>query len=177
PETAFYNDQLYRGGNGWLPARLDKVAGDPSKPELAASPDVRRFHHPSLELFRDEPNCTLGKARFPRWYVVSSGGKAPATAGALLTTNDPLLMEKSYRGGRVLLCTVPLDRSWGANLPSVWEFPVLAHELVYYLADTRSVEHNLTPGQPLRYRPQAVAAQRPTLLVLSPPEGEPRLFR
>jgi hypothetical protein len=78
---------------------------------------------------------------------------------------------------------VPLDRSWGANLPSVWEFPVLAHELVYYLADTRSAEHNLAPGQPLRYRPQPLAtrvedaAKQPTLLLLSPPEGEPKLFR
>src|SRR5262249_28674080 len=34
-ETAFYNKELYRGGAGLLPARLDQVAGDQAKPELA----------------------------------------------------------------------------------------------------------------------------------------------
>jgi hypothetical protein len=181
-EAAFWNEQLYRGGTGWLPARLDQVAGDRAKPELAAAPDLRRFHHPALELFREEPNCTLGKARFPRWWKVSTAGQTASVPVALLTTTDPLLVEKAYRGGRVLLCTVPLDRSWDANLPSVWEFPVLAHELVYYLADTRSAEHNLRPGQPLRYRPRpGIAANEgsdsgPTLLLLFPPSGAPRLF-
>lgn len=178
-EAGFYNDRLYRRGNGWLPAKLEQATGDRGKPELAASPDVRRFHHPALELFREEPNCTLGKARFPRWWKVSTAGQTTAVPGALLTTADPLLVEKPYRGGRVLLCTVPLDRSWDANLPSVWEFPVLAHELVYYLADTRSAEHNLDPGQPIRYRPAAgksdSAESLPLLLVL-PPEGGPRVF-
>jgi hypothetical protein len=181
PEAAFYNKELYRAGRGWLPARLDQVAGDRQRPELAAAPDLRRFHHPSLELFREEPNCTLGKARFPRWWRVSTPpGQNQSVPVALLTTADPLLVEKAYRGGRVLLCSVPLDRSWGATLPSVWEFPVLAHELIYYLADTRSAEHNLRPGQPIHYRlPPALAEaneKHPTLLLVTPPDGGPRLY-
>jgi hypothetical protein len=175
-EAAFYNEQLYRGGRGWLPARLDRVAGERGRPELGAAPDLKRFQHPALELFREEPNCTLAKARFPRWWKVTASARSQALTGALLTTGDPLLVELPYKSGRVLLCSVPLDRSWGANLPSVWEFPVLAHELVYYLADTRSVEHNLKPGQPLRYRPGRAAGgdgpadERPTLK-LYPPQG------
>jgi hypothetical protein len=176
PDGAFYNDQLYRGGQGWLPARLDRVVGDRKRPDLAAAPDLKRFQHPALELFREEPNCTLGKAAFPRWWKVTTNAQNQALAGALLTTGDPLLVERPYKGGRVLLCTVPLDRSWDANLPSVWEFPVLAHELVYYLADARSVEHNLKPGQPLRYRPEGTrhgkdAGDERRSLTLYPPEG------
>jgi hypothetical protein len=176
-EAAFYNKELFRGGRGWLPARLEQLAGDRDRPEQSAAPDLRHFHHPSLELFRNEPNCTLGKARFPRWWKVATPNQPTSVPVALLTTLDPFLVEKAYRGGRVLLCTVPLDRSWGATLPSVWEFPVLAHELVYYLADTRGAEHNLKPGQPIRYRLPASAGERqPTLLVLTPPEGPPRVF-
>ncbi|MCI0457077.1 MAG: VWA domain-containing protein [Gemmataceae bacterium] len=181
-ESAFYNERLFRGGSGWLPARLERVAGDLKKPDLAAAPDLSRFHHPALELFRDEPNCTLGKARFPRWWQVSPAGRAESAVAALLTTgDDPFLVERPYKSGRVLLCSVPLDRSWDATLPSVWEYPVLAHELIYYLADARSTEHNLRPGQPIRYRPHPAnlsgeeSAKAPLLLVL-PPEGEPRLF-
>src|SRR5581483_2526717 len=111
---------------------------------------------------------------FPRWWKVKTPtGQSTSVPVALLTTTDPLLVEKAYKGGRVLLCTVPLDRSWEASLPSVWEFPVLAHELVYYLADTRSAEHNLRPGQPLRSRPRPSAPgeasdKGPTLLLLFP---------
>jgi hypothetical protein len=152
-EAAFYNEALYRGGSGWLPARLERVAGDRNWPDRGAAPDVKSFQHPSLELFREEPNCTLGQVQLPRWWQVTTAGRNQALTGALLTTGDPLFVEQSYKKGRVLLCTVPMDRSWGASLPSVWEFPVLAHELVYYLADVRSVDHNLQAGQPLRYWP------------------------
>ena len=69
-EAAFYNEQLYRSGRGWLPARLEGVAGERARPDLAVAPDLKRFQHPALELFREEPNCTLGKARFPRWWKV-----------------------------------------------------------------------------------------------------------
>src|SRR5262249_2321425 len=48
-EAASYNEQLFRGGRGWLPARLGQVAGDRARPEGAAAPDLPRFHHPALE--------------------------------------------------------------------------------------------------------------------------------
>jgi hypothetical protein len=180
-ERAFYNKELYRGGRGWLPAQLDQVMGEQKKPELAAAPDLRRFHHPSLELLREKADYHMDRARFPRWWKVSvPPGQNASVPVALLTTTDPLLVEKPYRGGRVLLCTVPLDESWGANLPSLPALPVLAHELVYYLADTRAAEHNLKPGQPIRYRlPPALAEageKQPSLLLVTPPEGGLRLY-
>jgi hypothetical protein len=177
-----YNEQLYRDGQGWLPARLDRPAGNLDQPDQAAAPDLKQFHHPSLELFRDEPNCTLDRARFPRWWKVSTAGRTAAVPVALLTTADPLLVEQAYKNGKVLLCSVPLDRSWDAGLPGVWEFPVLAHELVYYLADTRSAEYNVQPGQPLRYRPEpardgpSARGKLPTTATVYPPEGEPRVL-
>jgi hypothetical protein len=168
-----YNEQLYRGGKGWLPARLEGVAGDRSQLEQAATADLKQLHHPALELFRDEPSCTLDRARFPRWWKVRATDGARASVGALLTSGDPMLVERPYKKGKVLLSAVPLDRSWDAGLPGVWEYPVLAHELVYYLAHTRSGDYNLKPGQPLRYRP-ADPARPPTTILLFPPDGEPR---
>jgi hypothetical protein len=176
----FYNGELYHEGRGWLPAGLDGVAGDVARPELAAAVDRKQLHHPALELFRDAPGGTLDRARFPRWWKVRPGG-LPASVGALLTTGDPLLVERPFGRGRVVLWTVPLDRSWGANLPGLWEFPVLAHELVYYLAGTRSAEYNLEPGQPLHYRPApgdaAARLPLPLTVLLYPPDGDPRPLR
>src|SRR5262249_36600959 len=50
-----YNEDLYRGGQGWLPARLEDLAGDEAHPEKAAAPLVSSLFHPAVELFRDVP--------------------------------------------------------------------------------------------------------------------------
>src|SRR5262249_49195489 len=68
---------------------------------------------------------------------------------------------------------VPLDDSWGTNLHrglEVQEFPLLAHELVYYLAGVRSLSFNLVPGQPLIYQP--LDGEAPSTVQIRPPHGE-----
>lgn len=172
-DPAYYNEQLYQGGNGWLPARLEEIAGNETEPERGARPLPSSLFHPALDLFREVPSGGLADARFPRWWKVSTPGKqAAAVPVALLTSNDPLLVERSYRGGRVLLCAVPLDNSWRTNLPDLPAFAPLAHELVYYLAGARTADFNLQPGQPIRYQPPG--DEPPGVVVLRPPEGEAR---
>jgi hypothetical protein len=104
--------------------------------------------------------------------VTTPGRGASAVPVALLTTNDPLLVERSYHGGRVLLSTVPLDNSGRTNLTDLPAFAPLAHELIYYLAGARSAEYNLQPGQPLRYHPENEPT--PQAVRLHPPEGPAR---
>jgi hypothetical protein len=151
----YYNEQLYRGGDGWLPARLETLAGNENKPERAVTPLTSSFFHPALELFRGAAAGGLGEARFPRWWQVSvPRSNTAAVPIALLSNRDPLFVERSYDKGRVILCTVPLDNSWRTNLPELSAFAPLAHELVYYLAGARAAFHNFQPGQPLVYQPQ-----------------------
>jgi hypothetical protein len=175
-EQDFYNQQLYRDGHGLLPGRLEVERGAAAKPEGAASPDLRRFLHPALALFKDEPNCTLGQARLPRWWQVTPADKAAAVAW--LTSDDPFLIERSHQQGKVMLATVPLDRSWNSTLPGVVEFPILLHELVYYLADVRSTDWNVSPGQPLRFRPEpGKDIALPARVTLHTPDRETHAFR
>jgi hypothetical protein len=172
-DALYYNEHLYRGGQGWLPARLDEVQGSETAPERAANPLPSSFFHPALELFRDTTAGGLADARFPRWWKVTTPGRgASAVPVALLSTNDPLFVERSFRGGRVLLSTLPLDNSGRTNLTDLPAFAPLAHELIYYLAGARSAEYNLQPGQPLRYRPDG--EETPQALRLHPPEGPAR---
>ena len=147
----------HQNGTRWLSTRLEKITGDAAKPEFGVSPDLQRIQHPALELFQ-EGSHSLAQARFPGWWQVTID-PAHATLAALLTSGDPLLVEQTYKKGRVLVCTVPLDRSWGATFPSLWDYPVFVHELVFYLADTRSGLWNLQSGQPLRLPAQAFAAE------------------
>jgi hypothetical protein len=172
-EARSYNEQLYDDGQGWLPGHLEEIAGDPNKPDLAASPLPTGFFHPALELFREGTAGGLEAARFPQWYRVSTGGRDAATVPvALLTSGDPLLLERSGHAGRVLLCTVPLDNSWGTNLPELPAFAPLVHELLFYLAGARAADNNLQPGQPLRY---TLGRDEPfTGLSLQTPTGQTR---
>ena len=170
-KSTYLSDQ---NGMGWLSTRLDKIAGDAAKPEFSVSPDLKRMQHPALELFQESAR-SLTQARFPRWWQVTPDA-AHATVAAVLTNGDPFLVEQPYKEGRVLVCTVPLDRSWGATFPSLWDYPVFVHELVYYLADARSAQWNLQPGQPLRVPAQAFADEAgrpPERLLLVPPQGKP----
>ncbi len=151
-----YNTQLYREGRGWLPAKLTGVEGDELRPKDAARPATVSATHPALELFRNDPLGGLAVARFPRWWNMdftdkNTCGERVATLRSP-TAEYAFLAERRYKAGRVLVCDVPLDSSWGTNLTDLPAFVPLAHELVYYLAGARSAEFNLQPGQPLRYR-------------------------
>jgi hypothetical protein len=143
-EKAFYNEQLYRHGQGWLPAKLLDVGSAKG----GVAPEPRTFRHPALELFRSSSDATLGGARFSRWWRIKA--VSPATAIATLDNGDPLFIEKNYKAGRVILCTVPLDRRWDSTFPNTWEFPILLHELAYYLAGSHTGAGNKTPPLDLR---------------------------
>jgi hypothetical protein len=175
-DAKHYNDDLYRNGQGWLPARLEDVAGDEAQPEKAAAPLASSLFHPAVELFRDVPVGGLGEVRFPRWWKVTTPGRNTGSVPiALLNSTDPFLVEKPYKSGRVILATVPLDKSWRTNLTDLPAFVPLAHELAYYLGGVRAAEHNLQPGQPLRYRPESEEGL--DTLTLQLPEGNARPLR
>lgn len=158
-----YNEQLYRGGEGWLPGRLEGIEGDELRPRSAVRPDPASFNHVTLELFRKGGLGGLNDARFPRWWKLNTPGQhaAGVVVGLLRSpaATSPFLVERPYQpadrtspGGRVMVSAVPLDNTWGTNLPDLAAFVPLAHELVYYLAGARTADFNLRPGQPIRFR-------------------------
>lgn len=171
-DAEYYNRQLYRDGAGWLPAKLEEKLGDVTEEKKAVKPLPRSFFHPALDLFREAESGGLADARFPRWWKLSTPGKhTPSMTVALFTSTDPLLVERAFEKGRVMVSAVPLDNSWRTNLPDLLAFAPLAHELVYYLAGARGTQHNLDAGQPLRYRPERDDVT-PAPAKLQPPEGE-----
>jgi hypothetical protein len=183
-EPEYYNGRLYRNGAGWLPARLEGAEGNEAKPEEGVRPAPGGSDHPALRLFLEKAAAEqgpgrfpqLGQARYPRWWKVGTPGRN--SAGVVIahlrspTAEYPYLVEwvPQDEPGRVILCAVPLDVSWGADLPQLPAFVPLVHELVYYLAGARSTEFNLEPGQPLRYRLDAAASLEG--FTLEPPGGE-----
>jgi hypothetical protein len=174
-DTKYYNDHLFRAGQGWLPAQLIEPVGTLDDVSKAARPVSASFFHPAVELFRDTPFGGLADTRYPRRWKVSTNGAVSSNAIAMLTGSEPLLVERPYKTGRVILSTVPLDNSWRTNLTDSPAFVPLVHELVYYLAGARSGEANLTPGQPIRFRPNEDGAGG--VVVVQPPDGDPKTIQ
>lgn len=171
-DSRHYNEQLYRGGRGWLPATLGDPVGDVNGLARAAQPLAATFFHPALDLFRESAASGLADARFPRYWTLKPEANGAAVTVARLSSDTPFLVEKSQQAGRVLLASVPLDNSWRTNLIELPAFAPLAHELIYYLAAARSAAMNLAPGQPIRYRlPKGTPTGGWTV---QPPEREPK---
>jgi hypothetical protein len=172
-DAEWYNAALYRGGTGWLAARLDGLEGEEGKWKESARPEGP-LTHPALSAFGDATLGGLADARFCRWWKLTTAGMGAAGApGGFLTSprgKFPLLVERPLEAGRAVVLAVPLDGSWGSNLPELPCFVPLAHELVSYLAGARGAERNLTAGQPIRFPIEG----DPSEYALTTPDGEER---
>jgi hypothetical protein len=174
-DATAWNRVAFRGGQGFLPARLVEVTGDeadgPNAPKILPA----SFTHPALEVFKEPLPGGLHTAYFPRrWKVDPAAGAngATGTPVGLFTTRDPFLVERAFGKGRVLLSAVPLDNSWKTNLIRLPDFVRLAHELMYYLAGTRTAERNLVPGLPIVFTPRPDEPPGPVTVVA--PDGRSR---
>jgi hypothetical protein len=172
-EGANYNAEHFRDGHGWLPARLVDPVGDENDLEKAPRPVLASLEGPALELFKsDDPGTLAGSAYFPRHWRLETRAEAGGVPMAMLTDRTPLLVEKNFGKGRVILSAVPLDNGWRTNLTDLGDYVRLAHELVYYLASARGGDVNLEARQPIVFRPGD--NELPGPVTVQPPDGPPR---
>jgi hypothetical protein len=140
-----YSRELFRAGRGWLPAGVGDMAG-PGDPLKSLSPLTENLQHPALELFKNAGPGTLSDARMPRWRMLTP---APNSATiARLEGEIPWLVEGSRGTGRIIVSAIPLDDSDRTNLVELPAFAPLMHELIAYLAASRTVETVINVGQP-----------------------------
>src|SRR5262249_17733879 len=121
-----FNSLLHREGKGPLPAALERIN---LKKDSDLHLDARRWLHPSLDIFKIS---SLDQIAVHGWWTLT--GAAPGSSLAMLSSGEPWLLQKPFGKGRVLVSTLPMDRTWDNELPPAWEFPVLVHELTYLVA-------------------------------------------
>lgn len=144
-----YNSTFWRGAEGLLPAEMIKPEGDASRRENPFGVQLTGLTHETLRLLSDPEKSDLGDTLIYRYHKLAA---PPAGTGASvvlrLSTGDPLLVEKDFGRGRVMLSAIPLDASW-SNLPMRNSYVVLVHEFIYYLASPLLPARNLPAGDPL----------------------------
>jgi hypothetical protein len=159
PETdrSFYNDRLYRNGEGLFPAplKLPTQLMDSSQDD---TPDVEVTDHALFRVLAGRRNGFLPLILIDYFYAVADDWSPPKDGAteviARLRNNEPFVIEKRFGDGRVIaqLSTLssgdtPLGRwtNWSLN-PA---FPVLANELASYLSAGRVKDPNYDVGDDL----------------------------
>jgi hypothetical protein len=140
-----YNESLYRGGAGILPAELlPPTAGDGSE-----ATSILGFEpgHPVFRFLRGRPDpipsATIGRY-FPARPRAPDGRRLSS-----YVSGWPFLVEAPTGRGRVLLMTTPLDADW-STLPLSNFYLPFVQSAVRYLAGGTLPDRNLLPGQPIR---------------------------
>ncbi len=133
--ASFYNESLAgpnRRHGGLLPGRLMAIEGDPAAGKDIAFIGGADYDHPALAAFA---GCPLRHARRAlRDLQGAVADEVPPQSLLMKASNGaPLLCEKSFGKGRVMLFTSTCDRDW-TNFPIRPVFLPWTHRLVAYLA-------------------------------------------
>ncbi len=158
----FYNETLFAQGKGVLPGTLEKIEELPKlAPGQVPTPiqiDNASLELPWLQSFRKENQGGLTETRFDKWWLVTVSQPAQpnpqpsagvsAVIVARLTNGAPLLIERDYGHGRVLLMAAPLDSDW-STLPAKPDYVPFLHESLFHLASGSRTSRNVSVGEPL----------------------------
>lgn len=150
-ELKFFNDVLYRDGEGLFPvplAREEELLMD----RLEPAPDLQVEDHFIFRVFATEQNPYLQMVTVRRYFALPPGWHPPADSTtrvvARLRNGAPLVVERQFGKGRVvafLTSAAPVWNNWARN-PS---FVVVMQDLLAYLARRPAETQSRMVGSPL----------------------------
>jgi hypothetical protein len=141
-----YNSQLFRDGEGILPAKLGDRVGNAIEPENAFGFDVAELDHPIVRAFVGNPGTGLESALI--FEYIDSEPREDATVALRFSSGDPAIIDAPVGRGRALLISTAVDTRWGA-WPVQRSFPPIMHEIVHYAVTGRWEERQRLVGEPL----------------------------
>lgn len=150
-----YNEQL----GPLLPGRLGEVSA-----EGQYALDPRKYEHPLLAAFRDNPRSGLTTAPVSR-YVRLTELQDDAQRVADFTSGDPAIVERPVGRGRLIVVATTADTQWTV-LPMLPAYLPLVQELAARAVGSQFHDRNLLVGQPLapasrRLARESVEIERP----------------
>lgn len=163
-QPAFYNDKLYKNGNGLFPAPLEPSPRELPARETNSTVDMQVSDHPLFSVFAGQDNplieaVTISKY-FPlsqRWLQTKSQNASGVNVIATLRNQEPFIIEHRFGKGRIITCLTSAGpllsnegepwNSWALN-PSYIVFQL---ELQKYLVQSQSHEQAEIVGDPIAF--------------------------
>ena len=156
-DLELYNERLYKGGKGLLPARIQQIRDIQSQglviepiadspigmlkeltPELLSRVRPRRFADVTLDSNPDQQKVRV----LARWNDASQ---------------SPAVLEKRFGDGRVLFWTITADKSW-SDWPAEASFVLAMRVAAQQIAADIQRGDNLIAGEPIHYELETITA-------------------
>ncbi|MDB6152389.1 MAG: hypothetical protein JWL90_842 [Chthoniobacteraceae bacterium] len=145
-DTAFFNEQIYRGGLGLSPLKLTAPIGDPNDRERFFAIRTSLEPHPATALLSDFQRLDLDRARVYRRHQFDHLSGKDVSVFLQVQQGDPVVIERKLERGRVLVQSIPLGVSW-SSLPLCQAYVAMLHEWLWYLAEPALPKRNLAVGE------------------------------
>ena len=149
-EIAAFNKTFFALGAGLSPASLKQPAGDAMDREKFTALSPPSADHPATVLLADTHRLDIDHVRVFRRHQLDTGGDKSISVLLRAEGGSPLVVEKTFGRGRVIVQAVPLNVSW-SNLPLCQSFVVMVHEWLWYLTESGMVRRNLQPGESVQF--------------------------
>ena len=169
-DAAFYNEQLFKGGKGLLPARLGDEVGSTGETRSSTHIEVVKPVHPIFERFTGERAFFISRSLlfYKHFALTLPASKEGVRVIASFDTGTPAIVEKAFGRGRVVLVASSCDQEW-TNFPKSAAFPVVIQDLVDYLGASDFSLRNVLVHQP--YRRTFGAEELVETVTIRPPGG------
>ena len=133
----WYNDFWGFNGSNFLPIPLKGTQGQLLNELSYSKISSSFFEHPALSMFNDPRNGSLAEAQIKKWLIMdeSKVRNDPAvTVLARLANGQPILVEKKFGKGVVMLWGSSIDTDW-TNLPARPSYLPFTQQITSYLAE------------------------------------------
>jgi hypothetical protein len=135
------NNDLYRDGEGFLPASFKSIANSATRVQQLD------LSHPIFSFLRNNRLAAMQDVPVAKCIALEDRGPDSRVL-ATLANGQPLLIERSYGRGRVLLFSSTLGAEWN-RLPATTLYLPAMQSAVRYLAGAALAPRNLRLGEPI----------------------------
>ncbi len=149
-EASAWNDVMWQGGKGLLPARILERKSLPAAESAGQHFDTRRSTHEIVRTLADR-SVGLKYARVNDYYYLDAREDSPDVRVLFRYDNpesSPAAVEKVYGQGRVILISTSAAARW-STFPLSPTFAPFMQELGAYAARGSTGRRNLLVGEPI----------------------------
>ncbi len=152
-----FNNYLHADGYGLAPLPIQQLKladiAAPDDSDRAAALRIRldSDDHPATRTFvRQE--LDLSDILIDQYFQFESTALTDTSSVLFaLNSGQPMMVERFYGQGRVVVQSVPLHLQW-SSLARSQSFVVLVQDMLGYLSEPKSSRFNLQPGEPIAYK-------------------------
>ncbi len=146
-EPTKFNRDWFKDGDGLSPLALDSLVVLEKADDVAATVHPPSRDHAATMQLANITQLDIDEARVRQHWSFAKRPAEEEPVSNLLESGQgrPLVVEKYFGQGRILVQSFPLGLEW-SNLPLLKSYVVMIHDWLGYVTAPTSARYNLNPG-------------------------------